>query len=326
MKTWPGRPTRRTSTTAAARRRTRGAALLAEKSRACSSRQGALGGTPKTSRLRSAHEAARGPREGSTNVGRRRRRRCSPHSTSCPSVTRGATARRGVSERTPGKVKTRRRTRADPAGRAKAGCRDPHHPDAGGGGGARGGVTGPAAAARRAPRRGAERHRRASLRGRGWHDPSARENSARENVRKRRVTSHIPARTNGSKKPNAMVAVSAPSPSRARPSPNDALDLAVIDPADPAAPPPRRRRSRAPRRAPGGASPRERGEPLPKTARLQVGARRAPRREAHFRTKRPHAHRRGRGVRARRVRVGARRERRERRGGGRAFWHSGGAG
>ena len=70
--------------------------------------------------------------------------------------------------------------------------------------------------------------------GEGWHDPSARENSARENVAK--TTSHESRsgeNANGSKKPNATVTVSAPSLEQGAPdSPNDALDLAVIDPAD----------------------------------------------------------------------------------------------
>ena len=94
---------------------------------------------------------------------------------------------------------------------------------------------GPAAAARRVPRRGAERHRRARrFAGEGWHDPSARENSARENVAKTTShESHSGENANGSKKPNAMVTVSAPSLEQGAPdSPNDALDLAVIDPAD----------------------------------------------------------------------------------------------
>ena len=80
----------------------------------------------------------------------------------------------------------------------------------------------------------------------------------------------------------------------------------------------------------GGAAPlraarRARSWRFRKTARVSSG-RSPPPRRAGASTKRPHAHRRGRAVRARRVRVGARRERRERRGGGRAFWHSGGAG
>lgn len=59
--------------------------------------------------------------------------------------------------------------------------------------------------------------------GEGWHDPSAQPD-ARENVAKT---------TNGSKKPNDTVAVSAPSLEQGvSDSPNDALDLAVIDPAD----------------------------------------------------------------------------------------------
>ena len=165
--------------------------------------------------------------------------------------------------------------------------------------------------------------------GEGWHDPSARENSARENVAKTTShESHSGENANGSKKPNAMVAVSAPSLEQGAPdSPNDALDLAVIDPADlRGAAAEAAAIARAEARARPERPPRERGEPLPKTARLQVGARRAPRREAHFRTKRPHAHRRDEAFARGAYAFGARRERRERRGGGRAFWHSGGAG
>ena len=135
--------------------------------------------------------------------------------------------------------------------------------------------------------------------GEGWHDPSARENSARENVAK--TTSHESRsgeNANGSKKPNATVTVSAPSLEQGAPdSPNDALDLAVIDPADP-----RGAAAGGGDRARGAPAGRRRAarEPLPKPRGSGGGA---PRRSS-LPHQTPTAHRGGQGARAARTRRG----------------------